>query len=89
MLANAIKKRKINYSQTEDFRFFIENASKYATVLGHYHITPAERSPFKVIQGNIIIRAMINKEIIDDVVSKESQDAIKADNIPEYLKKKM
>jgi hypothetical protein len=89
MLANAIKKRKINYSQTEDFRFFIENASKYAIVLGHYHITPAERSPFKVIQGNIIIRAMINKEIIDDVVSKESQDAIKADNTPEYLKKKM
>lgn len=89
MLANAIKKRKINYSRTEDFRFFIENASSYATVLSHYHITPAERNPFKVIQGNIIIRSMMNKEVIDDVVSKESENAMKSDNVPEYLRKKM
>ena len=91
MLDRTIKRRKINYSSTEDFRFFSENAGKYAQILSFYHIPLSERNPFRVIQGNILIRSAMNKKLVDDVLNLEYDNSLKVTEVSqnEYLRKKL
>lgn len=85
------KRRKISLSQSEQYKFYVKNASSYASVLSFYHFSLNETQPFRILQANIIIKAMMNKELIESHLEKISLDATQVREISEeeYIKNKV
>jgi len=65
------RKDKI-YSHTSEYEFFAENYRLISKILSNYKLRSYDEKTFKIIQVNILIKAMINKSIIEDYVNKVS-----------------
>ena len=76
-------KKKVNIHATDEYRFYIKHAATYARTLSLYKYGIAETQPFKIISANIIIKAMLNKDLIE---SKLSEFELEATQHLEYSK---
>lgn len=69
------RKRKAKIHQTDDYKFYAKNAPIYAQILSFYHFGLNESQPFRIIQANIIIKAMMNKELIESELDNFSLES--------------
>ena len=85
------RKRKVNIHQTDDYKFYAKNAPIYAQILAFYHFGLSENQPFRIIQANIIIKAMMNKELIESKLESFSLESTQNTQIKqdEYIKNKV
>lgn len=85
------KRRKVSLASSEQYKFFIKNAPNYASILAYYHFSLNETQPFRILQANIIIKAMMNKKLIESHIEKISLDATqeKRGSEEEYIKNKI
>ena len=60
------------YSHTSEYEFFAENYRLISKILSNYKLRSYDEKTFKIIQANILIKAMINKGIIENYVNKVS-----------------
>ncbi len=70
----AKRKRKINLRKSEEYRLFLDNFNRYSSILSFYHFSINETNPFKIIQANIIIKAMSNKDLIESKLEEIIND---------------
>ena len=85
------RKRKVNIHQTDDYKFYAKNAPIYAQILAFYHFGLSENQPFRIIQANIIIKAMMNKDLIESKLESFSLESTQNTQIKqdEYIKNKL
>jgi hypothetical protein len=85
------KRRKVSLLNSEQYKFYAKHASSYASILSYYHFSTNETNPFRILQANIIIKALLNKELIESHLEKISLDATQERNIPkeEFIKNKV
>ena len=83
------RKKKIKLSSSDQYRFYVENSPKFSSVLSYYHLSTGETNPFKIIQANIIIKALMNKELIESNLERISLDATQNTEVreDEFIKK--
>lgn len=81
-------KRKVNFHQTDEYRFFIKNAPLYSSILSFYKFSVNETVPFRIISANIIIRALINKELYEHKLEEFALESTQVNNMSknEYIK---
>lgn len=61
-----LKDKKNNiYSNTSEYAFFAENSDVLLKYMTHYRFRSFDDSSFKLIQANILIKAILNKELIE------------------------
>lgn len=65
-------KKKNTLSNTLEYQFFAKNARILSKYEGFYKLRSFDEKTFKIIQSNILIRAMENKNIIEEIVSDNS-----------------
>ena len=90
-LFSFLNKKTLNkYEKTEEYQFYMKNKEYLLPLNFHYHLVFSENNAFKIIQANILIKAMMNKEIYDETL-KRSQDELLTiiDGRNEYLKNKI
>ena len=90
-LFSFLNKKTLNkYEKTEEYQFYMKNKEYLLPLNFHYHLVFSENNAFKIIQANILIKAMMNKEIYDETL-KRSQDELLTiiDGRNEYLKSKI
>ena len=85
------KRRKIGLSESEQYKFYTKHASNYASVLSFYHFSTNETHPFRILQANIIIKALINKELIESHLESISLHSAQNKDFSEeeYIKNKI
>ena len=89
-LFSFLNKKTLNkYEKTEEYQFYMKNKEYLLPLNFHYHLVFSENNAFKIIQANILIKAMMNKEIYDETL-KRSQDELLTiiDGRNEYLKER-
>ncbi len=62
----AKRKKKVNIRQTEEYKLYFKYCTLYPSILSFYHISINETNQFKIIQANIIIKSLINKDLIEN-----------------------
>ena len=85
------RKRKKDFSKTDEYLFYMKHASTFASVLSYYHFTTNEKKPFRVIQANIIIKALINKGLFEANLDSFSLEATQEVKVKQdaYIKDKI
>ena len=83
------RKKKIKLNSSDQYRFYVENSPKFSSVLSYYHLSTGETNPFKIIQANIIIKALMNKALIESNLERISLDATQNTELreDEFIKK--
>lgn len=77
-----LKSKKIHiYSDTEEYKFFAKNSQLLHKYLSFYKLRSFDDISFKIIQANIIIKAIMNKKLIE-----ENINSIDIDNINNEVK---
>jgi hypothetical protein len=83
-------KKKNVYSNTLEYQFFAEN-SRILSKLEHvYKLRSYDEKTFKIIQANILIRALLNKNFIEskvedkDMSKPELESLLKANKCPKF-----
>ena len=76
---------------TEEYRFYTKNAPLYASILSFYKFSIAEINPFKIICANIIIKALMNKDLIESELDEFALEATQHMEVSkdEYIKQKV
>ncbi len=85
------KRKKVRLHDSEEYRFYLKNAPTFSSVLSYYRFSLNETNPFRVIQANIILKAMLNKELIESKVKQYSSEAVgnSDESRDESIKKKI
>lgn len=65
-------KKKNLLSNTLEYQFFAKNARVLSKYDGFYKLRSFDEKTFKIIQSNILIKTMENKNIIEEIVSDNS-----------------
>ena len=65
-------KKKNTLSNTLEYQFFAKNARILSKYEGFYKLRSFDEKTFKIIQSNILIKTMENKNIIEEIVSDNS-----------------
>ena len=60
------RKKKNIFAHTEEYAFYAENSQILSKIMPAYRLGVLDATGFKLIQYNILIRAMKNKEIIEN-----------------------
>lgn len=84
-LQNLLKKEqiKIDVTKSVEYKFVKDNSLKYKTVLNFYNIK--KNSRYALILNSIILRALVNKTIIEQETSKYLSLSIKEKNYIDKL----
>ena len=84
-------KKKVNIHTSEDYRFYVKYAPLYASILSFYKFGITETNPFRIICSNIIIKAMLNKDLIEDNLDEFALLATQHYEVSkdEYIKQKV
>lgn len=87
----AKRKKKVGFHNTDQYRFYIKYGAQFASVLSYYHFSLAETQPFRIIQANIIIKAMLNKTLIESNLEQLALEATQCRELKEdeYIKQKV
>lgn len=85
------RKRKTDFSKTDEYLFYMKHAVTYASVLSYYHFTTNEKKPFRIIQANTILKALINKGLFEENLEAFSLEATQELNVKQdaYIKGKV
>ena len=70
------RKKKTSIMRSEEYAFYSENTQLISKFTSHYRITQLDTTGFKLIQCNILIRAIKNKEIIEKNLEKYSLESL-------------
>jgi len=74
---NILKRKKKNlFAHTEEYAYYVENSSMLNKILSVYKLGVFDLTGFKLIQYNILIRAMKNKEIIESRLEEFSTESL-------------
>lgn len=84
-----LKSKKFNlYSNTEEYEFFAKNAHLLIKYLPYYKLRSFDDIAFKMIQANLIIKAVMNKRLIEENVLSSTGMEVK-EGINKLLEKNM
>lgn len=85
------KRKKVRLHDSEEYRFYLKNAPSFSSILSYYRFSLNETNPFRIIQANIILKAMRNKELIESKLKTyaEEADASDGESRDESIKKKI
>ncbi len=61
--------KKDSLSLTKEYQFFAKNSRVLSKFEGYYKLRGHDEKTFRIIQSNILIKSLINKEKIEEVVS--------------------
>lgn len=70
------RKRKYLFAHTEEYAFYLDNSSILSRFSTFYRLSPLDGTGFKLIQCNILIRAIMNKEIIEKNLDSYSLESL-------------
>lgn len=62
----AKRKKKVNIRQTEEYKLYFKYCTLYPSILSFYRFSINETNPFRIIQANIVIKSLINKDLIEN-----------------------
>lgn len=83
------RKKKNIFDKTQEYKFYNENKDILSCVYSFYHPI-LETDDFKIIQANILIKALKNKEIFDNTISSCQNELLTIiDGRNEYVKEKV
>lgn len=85
------KRKKVRLHDSEEYRFYLKNAPSFSSILSYYRFSLNETNPFRIIQANIILKAMRNKELIESKLKTYAEEANASDSESrdESIKKKI
>jgi len=73
---NILKRKKKNiFARTEEYMFYAENSAEISKITKAYNIGVLDGTGFKLIQYNILIKAMRNKEIYEANLEKYTKES--------------
>lgn len=70
------RKKRISLIRSEEYAFYAENTQLLSRFTTHYHMSQPDTTGFKIIQCNILIRAIKNKDIIEKNLEKYSLESL-------------
>lgn len=70
------RSKKSIFEKTDEYKFYVTNSHLIAKILPAYKLGLVEANDFKIIQANILIKAVMNKQIIENNLDKYREESL-------------